>query len=252
MPVERLRGRESSRVCAAGKHLCVGFAGQTWTSVVCTTANSIFSVVLSCSLLQSRYHLFLCVCSLLWIYICAWLTDGWVRLKVVRVTWLRVAEYSGLTGRKGTALRSVTSVLWFWVVSHTERNRKSHLANMMIHNKNITTLMSLSFTPLYRLVFHLKRSQTICSLSVVHGPTVPLTNRASVWHPSMLPLLPLWPRTRKQREEERIPAALPRSLSPSLLHKLPAKVLLQSVFIQHWSLSPETQLQLSPRLRIVP
>lgn len=28
-------------------------------------------------------------------------------------TWLRVAEYSGLTGRKGTALRSVTRVLWF-------------------------------------------------------------------------------------------------------------------------------------------
>ena len=38
---------------------------------------------------------------------------------VCRFTWLRVAEYSGLTGRKGTALRSVTRVLWFWVVSHT-------------------------------------------------------------------------------------------------------------------------------------
>lgn len=35
------------------------------------------------------------------------------------LTWLRVAEYSGLTGRKGTALRSVTSVLWFCVVSQT-------------------------------------------------------------------------------------------------------------------------------------
>lgn len=32
---------------------------------------------------------------------------------------MRVAEYSGLTGRKGTALRSVTSVLWFCVVSQT-------------------------------------------------------------------------------------------------------------------------------------
>lgn len=32
---------------------------------------------------------------------------------------MRVAEYSGLTGRKGTALRSVTNVLWFCVVSHT-------------------------------------------------------------------------------------------------------------------------------------
>lgn len=35
------------------------------------------------------------------------------------LTWFRVAEYSGLTGRKGTALRSVTRVLWFWVASHT-------------------------------------------------------------------------------------------------------------------------------------
>lgn len=32
---------------------------------------------------------------------------------------------------------------------------------------------------------------------------VPLTNRASVWHPSMLPLLPLWPRTRNQSERAR-------------------------------------------------
>lgn len=36
------------------------------------------------------------------------------------LTWFRVAEYSGLTGRKGTALRSVTRVLWFCVVNHTE------------------------------------------------------------------------------------------------------------------------------------
>lgn len=28
-------------------------------------------------------------------------------------------EYSGLTGRKGTTVVSVTSVLWFWVASHT-------------------------------------------------------------------------------------------------------------------------------------
>lgn len=40
------------------------------------------------------------------------------------LTWLRVAEYSGLTGRKGTALRSVTSVLWFWVVSQTGGKKK--------------------------------------------------------------------------------------------------------------------------------
>lgn len=47
---------------------------------------------------------------------------GYKRVSVslcVWFTWLRVAEYSGLTGRKGTALRSVTRVLWFWVVSHT-------------------------------------------------------------------------------------------------------------------------------------
>lgn len=43
---------------------------------------------------------------------------GRVHLSVF-LTWFRVAEYSGLTGRKGTALRSVTRVLWFWVVSHT-------------------------------------------------------------------------------------------------------------------------------------
>lgn len=42
-----------------------------------------------------------------------------VCMSVRMFTWLRVAEYSGLTGRKGTALRSVTRVLWFWVVSHT-------------------------------------------------------------------------------------------------------------------------------------
>lgn len=41
-------------------------------------------------------------------------------------TWLRVAEYSGLTGRKGTALRSVTRVLWFWVVSHTGDTNMKH------------------------------------------------------------------------------------------------------------------------------
>lgn len=44
--------------------------------------------------------------------------DGWRQTRVC-ITWLRVAEYSGLTGKKGTALLSVTSVLWFWVVSHT-------------------------------------------------------------------------------------------------------------------------------------
>lgn len=43
-------------------------------------------------------------------------------------TWLRVAEYSGFTGRKGTALRSVTRVLWFWVVSHTgDKNVKQKI-----------------------------------------------------------------------------------------------------------------------------
>ena len=60
-------------------------------------------------------------------------------------TWLRVAEYSGLTGRKGTALRSVTRVLWFWVVSHTntterererEREREEKILHLMlIRNK---------------------------------------------------------------------------------------------------------------------
>ena len=39
---------------------------------------------------------------------------------VTVLAWLRVEEYSGLTGRKGTTVASDTRVLWFWVTSHTE------------------------------------------------------------------------------------------------------------------------------------
>lgn len=59
---------------------------------------------------------------------------GWLGVIVsCTVTWLRVAEYSGLTGRKGTALRSVTSVLWFWVVSHTgDTNTKQKMKSVSV------------------------------------------------------------------------------------------------------------------------
>lgn len=36
--------------------------------------------------------------------------------------WLRVEEYSGFTGRKGTTVVSVTRVLWFCVANHTTNN----------------------------------------------------------------------------------------------------------------------------------
>lgn len=52
-----------------------------------------------------------------WLFTTGWLTTS--LCVCVCITWLRVAEYSGLTGKKGTALLSVTSVLWFWVVNHT-------------------------------------------------------------------------------------------------------------------------------------
>lgn len=42
-----------------------------------------------------------------------------VKTIVAKLAWFLVDEYSGLTGRKGTTVVSVTSVLWFWVASHT-------------------------------------------------------------------------------------------------------------------------------------
>lgn len=42
-----------------------------------------------------------------------------------RRAWLRVEEYSGFTGRKGTTVVSVTRVLWFCVANHTTDNSRS-------------------------------------------------------------------------------------------------------------------------------
>lgn len=39
--------------------------------------------------------------------------------------WLRVDEYSGFTGRKGTTVVSVTRVLWFCVANHTTNNSRT-------------------------------------------------------------------------------------------------------------------------------
>lgn len=41
------------------------------------------------------------------------------------LAWFRVEEYSGLTGRKGTTVVSVTKVLWFCVASQTSRKKRA-------------------------------------------------------------------------------------------------------------------------------
>lgn len=41
------------------------------------------------------------------------------------LAWFRVEEYSGLTGRKGTTVVSVTRVLWFCVASQTSRRKRA-------------------------------------------------------------------------------------------------------------------------------
>lgn len=40
------------------------------------------------------------------------------------LAWFLVDEYSGLTGRKGTTVVSVTRVLWFCVASQTSQRKK--------------------------------------------------------------------------------------------------------------------------------
>lgn len=46
-----------------------------------------------------------------------------VTLHTEPLAWFRVEEYSGLTGRKGTTVVSVTKVLWFCVASQTSRKK---------------------------------------------------------------------------------------------------------------------------------
>ncbi len=102
--------------------------------------------------------------------------------KMLSITWLRVAEYSGLTGKKGTALRSVTSVLWFWVVSHTERN-KMDIYKQDKYKQTDSDVVDLRF----------QRARIHPSRSVYVWPPASLlallTIRIPVCHPSMLPLL---------------------------------------------------------------
>lgn len=102
--------------------------------------------------------------------------------KMLCVTWLRVAEYSGLTGKKGTALRSVTSVLWFWVVSHTERN-KMDIYKQDKYKQTDSDVVALRF----------QRVRIYPSRSVYVWPPASLlallTIRIPVCHPSILPLL---------------------------------------------------------------
>ncbi len=108
--------------------------------------------------------------------------------KMLCVTWLRVAEYSGLTGKKGTALRSVTSVLWFWVVSHTERNRMDIYKQDKYKQTN-SDVVALRFQ---RVRIYPLPSRSVCVYVCVWPPaSLPalLTIRIPVCHPSMLPLL---------------------------------------------------------------
>lgn len=46
------------------------------------------------------------------------------------LAWFRVEEYSGLTGRKGTTVVSVTKVLWFCVASQTSRKKRAKRQNL--------------------------------------------------------------------------------------------------------------------------
>lgn len=47
-----------------------------------------------------------------------------VTLQTEPLAWFRVDEYSGLTGRKGTTVVSVTRVLWFCVASQTSQRKE--------------------------------------------------------------------------------------------------------------------------------
>lgn len=46
------------------------------------------------------------------------------------LAWFRVEEYSGLTGRKGTTVVSVTKVLWFCVASQTSQRKRAKRQNL--------------------------------------------------------------------------------------------------------------------------
>lgn len=47
-----------------------------------------------------------------------------VTFRTRSLAWFRVDEYSGLTGRKGTTVVSVTRVLWFCVASQTSQRKE--------------------------------------------------------------------------------------------------------------------------------
>lgn len=50
-----------------------------------------------------------------------------VTLQTQSLAWFRVDEYSGLTGRKGTTVVSVTRALWFCVASQTSQRKEPEI-----------------------------------------------------------------------------------------------------------------------------
>lgn len=101
-------------------------------------------------------------------------------LIVYMFTWLRVAEYSGLTGKKGTALRSVTSVLWFWVVSQTgeEEKKKTEAKNKRVFKPqgrlgwNMGSQATSPSTHTYTDMKYSKKKKQTQSLNWIPSPIV--------------------------------------------------------------------------------
>ncbi len=136
------------------------------------------------------------------------------------VTWLRVAEYSGLTGKKGTALRSghertvVLSCQPHWekqmdiYKQDKYKQTNSDVVALRFQRVRIYPLPSRSVC-VYVCVWPLPRSQ----------PCLPSESQSATQHATSSPQQPGTgvERAREREEEERIPAALPcsRSLSPS-------------------------------------
>lgn len=62
---------------------------------------------------------------------------------VTPLAWFLVDEYSGLTGRKGTTVASVTSVLWFCVANHTGKEKVAHDDITAFHNGILQTFAGI-------------------------------------------------------------------------------------------------------------
>lgn len=121
-------------------------------------------------------------------------------------TWLRVAEYSGLTGRKGTALRSVTRVLWFWVVSHTGDKNVKQKINLWVRVQTTRSPTSNHTQPIHphihrdiNKVQRISYSAVLCVLLVVCLQVYPCYLPVCFSQKACSDFCPYW---RKRREEK--------------------------------------------------